>query len=84
MSSVQLVENGHLWKAEEFHPHEVDEWVWDHDYHSGPICNECYECPCVNCEPDWGKGKCFIFDEPSLFPLDDLGDIYQAWKENND
>ena len=41
----------HIWKRNP--KGEVDEWVWENGFHSGPYCTLCHEAPCCNCNPNY-------------------------------
>ena len=46
----------HMWQKDK--NGEIDEWVMSYDFHNGPICEICFDTPCVHCKPDWKTTEC--------------------------
>ena len=39
---------------------EIDTWAWESDYHNGPVCQRCYESPCIYCDENYDEEECEI------------------------
>lgn len=46
----------HNWRKDE--NGKIDLFAWENGFCNGPICEQCGETPCANCDPDYDDEKC--------------------------
>lgn len=82
---VQLIQGGHVFKADKYDPQEVDAWAGaDEGYHNGPWCEPCYEGWCHHCTEGLYEEQCpSLDDDNALIGLDEIDsdNIYRKWRQ---